>query len=565
MGDGSVDLGSTSCSFDFFHDDGDLQKKIARFVGGGLVAGQSALLVTTPQRWASCQGELRRGFVDLERARERGMVEVLDLDVTVMELLHDGVPNRERFHATYGPPVARLCHGGAAVRVYCELVNALVQRGEELAAVKAHSYFGELARSHGVSLRCAFVRTFESGAYRAVVKEAVLADVVPPLAVEDFPPKKPSPIERHLRTELERADLTKQEFLATLSHELRTPLHGILGWVRMLRAGGLSDERQAHALETVERNANAQAALVEDLLDESRIATGNLRLEVAPVDLAEVIGEAVDAVTPAANLKRLAIATNIPDGAMRGDRARLQQVFWNLLANAVKFGTHHVSVDVTKRDGELQVIVSDDGEGIAPEFLPLVFEPFRQADGAPTRRHGGLGLGLAITKHLVELHGGRIQAASDGAGKGATFRVTLPVNRKAPLVRPPRVTPVPVLVYPPELAGLRALVVEPDPEARERLVELLAPCKGTIVTANDAPSAIACASRHRPDVVIADVEAAGGLTDALARIPAVALVDPRGPRELPGFAMCVPKPVEPSELLAVLASLVAMFPRSASH
>jgi signal transduction histidine kinase len=235
------------------------------------------------------------------------------------------------------------------------------------------------------------------------------------------------------RRRAEEANRAKDEFLATLSHELRTPLTAVLGWTQMLRSGVLSPAKQARALETVERNARAQAQLIEDLLDVSRIITGKMRVAVQPVVLARVVEAALEAVRPAAEARDIELVASLdPDGmeggAVSGDADRLQQVAWNLLSNAIKFTPPggRVSVRVDQQDGMLRLQVQDSGQGIRPDFLPFVFDRFRQQDGAATRAHGGLGLGLAIVRHLVELHGGSVEVASAGEGQGATFTVRLP-------------------------------------------------------------------------------------------------------------------------------------------
>ncbi|HYG81954.1 MAG TPA: PAS domain S-box protein [Pyrinomonadaceae bacterium] len=237
--------------------------------------------------------------------------------------------------------------------------------------------------------------------------------------------------ERAARREAEDANRLKDEFLATLSHELRTPLTAMLGWTKMLRMMDLDEATAAHALETIERNAQAQAQLVEDLLDVSRIITGKLRLEVSPTELVPVVQAAMDAVRPAAAAKSIELRTALDPaaGPVSGDPARLQQVAWNLISNAVKFTARggRVEVRLERADSHVEFTVSDTGQGIAPEFLPYVFDRFRQADGSTTRMHGGLGLGLAIVRHLVELHGGTVRAESAGAGHGATFKVQLPL------------------------------------------------------------------------------------------------------------------------------------------
>ncbi|HEX8096453.1 MAG TPA: ATP-binding protein, partial [Pyrinomonadaceae bacterium] len=231
------------------------------------------------------------------------------------------------------------------------------------------------------------------------------------------------------RATAEASNRLKDEFLATLSHELRTPLTAVLGWLSLLRSGKLDEATREQALGTIERNANAQAQLIEDILDVSRIITGQLRLDVRPFDLSSVIEDTIASVRPAAEAKQIQIETKIdPQASLAwGDAGRLQQVIWNLLSNAVKFtpAGGRVALKLRRAGAQAEVVVTDDGAGIAPEFLPYVFERFRQGDSSTTRTQGGLGLGLAIVRHIVELHGGTVEAASEGEGRGATFRLRL--------------------------------------------------------------------------------------------------------------------------------------------
>ena len=232
------------------------------------------------------------------------------------------------------------------------------------------------------------------------------------------------------RQQAEEASRLKEEFLATVSHELRTPLNAVVGWSKLLRSGQLDADGALHAVEVIERNAAAQRQIIEDLLDVSRIVTGKLRISIRPVDLLLVIHAAIDAVRPAAEAKEISISTHIeaPDSIVRADVERLQQVFWNLLANAVKFTPHGGLIDVylERNDSLAEVRIEDSGPGVPPEFLPDIFERFSQADGSSTRKHGGLGLGLAIVRHLVELHGGTVSATNREAGSGAILTVRLP-------------------------------------------------------------------------------------------------------------------------------------------
>lgn len=385
--------------------------------------------------------------------------------------------------------------------------------------------------------------------------------------------------------ELESANRTKDEFLATVSHELRTPLNAILGWVRMLRSGGLPEEKRERALEIIERNANAQTQLIEDLLDVSRIISGKLRLEMRSAELEVVVENAIEAVRPAAHAKNVILQQVIDPmiPAIWGDPGRLQQVVWNLLTNAVRFTPSggQVRLRVQQRDASVEISVTDTGQGIDPAFLSKVFERFRQADATTTRQHGGLGLGLAIVRHLVELHGGTVHVASEGEGKGATFSVTLPIapSRGSSTQRPPALRSGAATVRfqcGQQLEGVTVLVVDDEPDAREMLKEMLGACKAGVVTAGSVPEALSLVSLVRPDVIVSDIgmpgedgyvlihklralpEGAGGRTPAIA-LTAYARFEDRTKALVAGFNLHVPKPVEPAELLSVLVSLSTMF------
>ncbi|HYH95044.1 ATP-binding protein [Hyalangium sp.] len=385
--------------------------------------------------------------------------------------------------------------------------------------------------------------------------------------------------ESEARQAAEEANRLKDEFLATVSHELRTPLTSMLGWVQLMRTGGLAPEKRERALETIERNARAQAQLIEDLLDVSRIMTGKLKLGVEPVEVSVIVEQALDSVRPAAEARgiRLQAAVDSTSHVM-GDSQRLQQVVWNLLSNAVKFTPKggRVQVFVERRDSSVEITVADTGQGICREFLPHLFERFRQAEAGTTRTAGGLGLGLSIVRNLVEMHGGTVSASSEGDGKGATFTVQLPVSvalRREVAVRPGLQLPVAQgEVCPPELASLRVLVVDDEGDTRELLRAMLEGCKAHVLTAASAAEGLALLRAERPDLLISDIGMPGedgysliSRVRALSpeqggRTPAVALtaytrVEDRTRVLLAGFHSHVPKPVEPLELLAVLASL----------
>jgi signal transduction histidine kinase/CheY-like chemotaxis protein len=380
------------------------------------------------------------------------------------------------------------------------------------------------------------------------------------------------------RLDAERANRLKDEFLATLSHELRTPLNAILGWAQVLRQPGADAEEVASGMEVIERNARLQAQLIEDLLDMSRIISGKIRLDLHPLDPAAVVDAAMETVRPAAAAKSIrlvkATETDVGGGTLRGDAARLQQVLWNLISNAVKFTPPGGSVTVTvRRDHDaVEFEVADTGEGIRAEFLPHLFERFRQADASTGRRHGGLGLGLAIAKQLVELHGGSVRAASDGEGAGATFTVRLPTHR---VPQPPEAPPVaPAAGMAPSrevLAGVSVLVVDDDADARVLVKRLLHQYQADVATAGSGQEALDLLGRSRPDVLVSDIAMPGmdgyelvrrvhlehgnGSAPPSAALTAFAGAEDRARALAAGFRAHISKPVDPAELVSVVAAL----------
>lgn len=309
--------------------------------------------------------------------------------------------------------------------------------------------------------------------------------------------------ERAARTAAEAASRAKDEFLATLSHELRTPLNAILGWSRMLRRGILEDSRRSHALDVIERSAEMQARLIEDLLDVSRITVGQLRLHVESVDLRGVIDAAIDAVRPAAENKSLQVSSSVRvTSAVYGDAGRLQQVVWNLVSNAVKFTPSGgvISVDAAEEGGIVRIVVTDSGEGIPAQFRSRLFDTFSQADASFGRPHGGLGLGLAIVRRLVEAHGGHVEAESRGPNQGATFTVTLPLGQRAPSVALP-----PSIASLREFRGSRILVVEDDADSAELTKTLLEEIGASVVVSARAREALDLVQHGDFDVLVADI------------------------------------------------------------
>lgn len=385
--------------------------------------------------------------------------------------------------------------------------------------------------------------------------------------------------ERAARSEAERATRLKDEFVATLSHELRTPLNAIVGWASIL-GRDRRPESIAHGVEVIERNAKLQAQMIEDLLDMSRILSGKLLFEMQKTDLARLIEAAVAAVRPTADAKGIVITTNFqPTSLINGDPARLQQVAWNLLANAIKFTPRagRVEVQVRESGGQAQICVTDSGQGIKEEFLPFVFDRFRQADASTTRHHGGLGLGLSIVKNLVEMHGGTVGVHSAGEGQGATFTVLLPLAAPAPATatgaeaeetarEPPGTS------HPAALTGLRILVVDDEADARSLARRVLEECGAHVVTAGSAAEAMAAVDAESvPSIIVSDIgmpEQDGYelirqvrlLPGEAGRVPAIALTalaraEDRTRALMAGYQRHISKPVDPAELVSAIANL----------
>ena len=386
--------------------------------------------------------------------------------------------------------------------------------------------------------------------------------------------------EKVLRSEAEAANRTKDEFLATLSHEMRTPLQAMLGWLWLLRTGELDPAAAGEALDTVERNARLQARLIEDLLDISRIITGKLRLEMGPVDLTRVVKMALEVVQPAAAAKEIEIHTRLdPQMApIAGDANRLQQVIWNLLSNAVKFTPAGGRVEVSLQRGESEAVirVSDTGKGISESFLPYIFDRFRQADSSVSRPHSGLGLGLAIARHLIELHGGSIGGESGGEGRGATFTVHLPISRIFRFAPPqPEGVDLPALAPSAQrrLAGLSMLAVEDEADARKLLKLTLMREGASVVAVGTVKEALEAFRRSRPDLIVSDIAMPGEdgysfirkvrqMEADGAKLPALALTayardTERSEAMTAGFQAHLAKPVDPAELIEVLERLAS--------
>ena len=391
--------------------------------------------------------------------------------------------------------------------------------------------------------------------------------------------------EQALRVQAEAAGRMKDEFLATISHELRTPLSAILGWATMLNRGKLEPAIASRGLESIERNAKAQAQLIEDLLDVSRIISGKVRLDIKPITLTPIVEEALDAIRPAAEAKSIRLNVSIDPDAdeLRADPGRLQQIIWNLVSNSIKFtpARGEVTVKVGHSASMTQISVSDTGEGINPKFLPYVFDRFQQADSSVTRKHGGLGLGLSITRHLVEMHGGTIEAHSEGEGRGATFTVELPIRAvysETSLTRDSGDRHWDLRVRasnePSNLQGIKILAVDDSTDTRELLSVVLENCGATVITASSAREALDVFAGWKPNLIVCDIgmpeldgcafiksirqlpREQGGDTPAIA-LTGYARVEDRERVLEAGYQMFVPKPIEAAKLCSIIANLVS--------
>jgi signal transduction histidine kinase/ActR/RegA family two-component response regulator/PAS domain-containing protein len=401
--------------------------------------------------------------------------------------------------------------------------------------------------------------------------------------------------ERYARAEAERVSRLKDEFLATLSHELRTPLNAVLGWSQIIKQPGVSSTDVSQGLEVIERNARAQAQIIEDLLDMSRIISGKVRLDVQRLDLSAIVAAAIETARPTAEAKGirlLSVIDPLPGAPVGGDANRLQQVLWNLLSNAIKFTPKggRVQVLLERVNSHVEISVIDTGEGMKPEFLPFVFDRFRQADASTTRRHGGLGLGLSIVKQLVELHGGTVVVKSEGPGKGTTFVVTLPIvsvhqagsetdDRRHPRVAQQHVGIADSCL---EVDGLRVLVVDDEPDARNLVKRVLEDCHAVVTATGSVDEAVRLVESERFDVLVSDIGMPGQDGYALirrvralpaaggGRIPGIALTayaraDDRVKAIAAGFVMHLAKPIEPAELVTMVAAAAGRAGRPADE
>lgn len=606
--------GSNQHIVQFYENDSFLLESVSEFLKTGFDRGEAAIVAASGSHLEGLHPLLTtRGF-DISRLTDSGQYLPLNAEETLPHLVVDGRVSETRFNDLLKAKLERMTSGGHPVRVFGELVALLSAGGNHEAALHLERLWENLQTSLSFSLFCAYpIRHFASRELNKTFADvcSTHSQIIPSesfttLTVDDqtraiavlqqkaqaleIEVRERVKAEENLRavllreqlarTEAETANRMKDEFLATVSHELRTPLNAIIGWLHMLRRGNLDDVTKIRALETIERNAKSQAQLVEDLLDVSRMISGKLRLQMGVVDTASVINAAIDAVQLAANSKDIELQVTLDPSARHvlGDSNRLQQVVWNLLSNAIKFTPSggRVTVQLERAQSHMRIKVSDTGQGITAEFLPYVFERFCQADGGSTRRHGGLGLGLALVRHLVELHGGNVRAESEGDGKGATFIIELPLapaDRTIPEKSKPESKGNDDSVGGATLlAGRRVLVVDDDVDTLQMLTVMLADRKAEVQAAASANEAMEILSWFRPHVLVLDLAMPGengySLIERIRRdekgsgwmVPALALtaqvrVEDRARALSAGFNMFVPKPVETDELITAINGL----------
>ncbi|HJQ26187.1 MAG TPA: ATP-binding protein [Blastocatellia bacterium] len=459
------EMGETEHFVQFYDADEFLLNSLSGYIGMGLSLGDACIVVATKAHRESLDRRLQDYGLDVFAARASTQYTQLDAAETLAQFMEDGQPDAGRFAEVIGSLIARAAGSGRRVRIFGEMVALLWQQSNVDAALRLEALWNDLRKTHAFALFCAYPMQACAGEALAAPFKGVCVSHSRVIPAESYAAltspderlqaiielqQKATSLEAEIAerrqaeaalravkekleiqvAEAESANRIKDEFLATVSHELRTPLNAIIGWTHLLNRSELDEATMRRAVETIERNARSQAQLIEDILDMSRVIAGKLRLKISDVDLATVINAAIDAVQLAATAKGIHLEVTLDPSArhISGDAARLQQVIWNLLSNAIKFtpAEGRVEVRLERAGDNARIRVTDTGEGIHRDFLPFIFDRFRQADGTSTRRHGGLGLGLAIVRHLTELHGGAVYADSPGPGYGASFTVELP-------------------------------------------------------------------------------------------------------------------------------------------
>lgn len=610
------EMGDVEHFVQFYEADGFLLNSLSGFIGKAITSGDAAIVVATQQHRNGLDELLLANGLDVTAAKTSGRYVSLDAAEMLSKFMVDGLPEPARFNEVIGGVIASVTDGRSRIRAFGEMVAVLWAEGNHDAAIRLEELWNDLQKAHSFSLFCAYPmnglggekfvephssvcsvhsRVIPAESYASLSDQDARLRVIARLQQKaeslEAEVKERREVEERLRlalvgeqmarAEAETANRMKDEFLATVSHEIRTPLNAIIGWSHLLRSGRLDQTTTARAVETIDRNAKSQAQLIEDILDVSRMITGKLRLNTEPVDIASVINAAIDSVQLAIDSKDIHLEVTLDPSARHtvGDASRLQQIVWNLLANAIKFTPSggRIEVKVERAAGNLQLRVSDTGQGIDASFLPFIFDRFRQADGTTTRQHGGLGLGLSIVRHLVELHGGMIKAESAGEAKGSTFTIKLPLaaqgtTRRKKTTGSLRTQEVAAGHFTtlPSLDDVKVLLVDDDRDTLQFLGVMLRESKAVVQTATSVSEALEVLEWYQPTVLVSDlampgedgysliskIRALGGGNE----MPAVALtsyvrVEDRARALSAGFNMFVPKPIQPNELITAIANL----------
>lgn len=615
----------------FYDDESAFAESLTEFLSEGLKQGEACVVIGTPEHRQQLAERLLQHGLDVVNDGLGELYYPFDAEALLSQFMFDESVDESHFIDTVGEVIKNICARGQPVRAFGEMVALLAARGNYDGAIELEKCWNRLQSRHTFTLLCAYplanfhcdvatalplvcnthsqiipaenynglatpeerlraIVLLQQKATALQLEIAERADVEVALRSARDDLKKLLVSEQLARAEAVTANRMKDEFLATVSHELRTPLNAILGWTHMLAKGTLDPPMTQRAIETIERNARAQAQLVEDILDVSRIITGKLQLDVKMVDVAAIINAAIDSVQPAASSKEIEIEVTI-DPLIRhvaADANRLQQIVWNLLSNAIKFtpAGGRVWVSLKRDGGEIKITVADNGKGIDPAFVPYIFERFRQEDASTTRTYGGLGLGLSIVRHLVELHGGTVSAHSDGEGTGAAFTISLPhtatwgnkrkLKRRRSTLAP---LPEPVMLPTPSIAGLTILLVDDDVDTLRMLAQLLIEQQATIETANSVKGAMEVLERVTPDLIVSDLAMPGedgySLIETIREretadkqpvqaiaLTALARIEDRARALAAGFNMFLVKPVQPTELITAIAELTELSQRA---
>jgi signal transduction histidine kinase/ActR/RegA family two-component response regulator len=601
----------------FYDDDAFLVETVASFIASGLADGTAAVIIATKSHLEGIEERLKARAIDTAVAQAQGHYVQLDAAATLSMIMKDGELAERRFHEIIDGAITEASRGGARrVRAFGEMVALLSAARDWKAVIRLEELWTDLCRRQPLSLLCAYpmsdfgqardarpflqvcsnhTRVRPTDAYATLLSGAERLRLIAHLqqksaALETALAERSELLEREqaARAAADAASRMKDEFLATLSHELRTPLNAILGWIQMLRADRLDQAATDRAVAVIERNTQTLGALVSDILDVSRIITGKMTLQIADVDLVQLIDAVVDSLRPAAAAKHLAVDTCFAGDPrpLAGDTARLQQVIWNLVSNAVKFTPPggRVEIGVEWLTHGVRLTVTDTGQGIAPEFLPLVFDRFQQADSTDSRANTGLGLGLAIVRQLVELHGGTVRAESAGEGEGATFVVELPSRGPAPGAvgsarRSAQAEATWGAMPAGALKGCRVLIVDDNGDTCDLFAALLQEQGAEAAVATSAAAALGELRRQLPDLILCDIampdtdgfglihEIRSPSAPAQDRIPAIALTGYAQPGDrdrvlAAGFDAYVTKPVEPAVLIEIVAETIAKARRS---